>query len=407
MGSLTPAHFQPQSPDLQWIPSQDSRSDEEIIAALQEYKPVTGEKNVWAFWDKGFTRMPLWNQRNVISWVRRLGPSWTVRVLDLVEDSPVNVGRYVDASHFPDAFNNKTMTGPHVGPHSSDLIRLPCLYLYGGIWVDVGMILFRHLDDLCWNDLTDPESEHGMSALSIEFRPGIGTIFNGFIAARKGNGFVKRWHDIFKEVWKGRTDSTDMHAHPLLHHLPGFQPPVEKLEATDLTVTYGQFLDYLSHNLCFERLIHLQDPSDGWDGIEYNEKHILWFDAMQETYYAQKLTGWDGRKQFDLLATKRTDAEQDEKYKEAEAFVEDVMAHSSTMKLSHGLPSGKEYLAAIWDKDATGVADIAPGSFAEFMRYGSVHFKQTRSLKPLVIPPTTDTILKGGVVEAVGAKFSP
>ncbi|RFU27067.1 hypothetical protein B7463_g9264, partial [Scytalidium lignicola] len=405
MDSQKPDHFNSQSSELQWIESKDARTDEEIITSLHGYIPVTSEKNVWAFWDKGFSRMPFWNQRNVISWVRRLGPSWTVRVLDLVEDSPVNIAKYVDSSHFPDAFNNKTMTGPHVGPHSSDLVRLPCLFLYGGIWVDVGMILFRHLDDLCWNDLNDPKSEHEMSAFSIEFRPAIGTIFNGFIAARKENGFIKRWHDIFKEVWKDRNDSTDMHTHPLFQHLPGFQPPVQKLEATDLTVTYGQFLDYLSHNLCFERLIHLQDPSDGWDGVGYNEKHILWFDAMQETYYAQKLTGWDGRKQFDLLATMKIDVVHDEKFKEAEAFVEDVMAHSATMKLSHGLPSSKEYLAVIWDKDSTGVIDNAAGSFAEYIRYGSVHFEQTRSLTPLVVPPTTDTILKGRVVNAVGPKF--
>jgi hypothetical protein len=397
--------FTPKSSELQTILSKDKRSDEEIIASIVEYQPITSEKNIWAFWDKGFSHMPPWNQRNVISWVRRLGPSWTVRVLDRIEDSPTNVEKYVDNSYFPDAFINKTMTGAHVGQHSSDLVRLPCIYQYGGVWMDVGMMLFRHLDDVCWKALENPSSPHEISAFSIEFRPGIGTIFNGFIAARKGNHFVKHWHDIFLAVWQGATETTGMHAHQLLHHLPGFQPPVEKLEASDLTVTYGQFLDYLAHNLCFERLMYLRDQSVGWDGPEYNRKNILWFDAMQETYYAQKITAWDGRKQYNLLATPRISSPTNGLYAEAEAFVEDVMAHSSTMKLSHGLPSAKEYLAAIWDAAETQEADNAPGTFAQYLRYGSVHVEQTRALTALVIAPTKDIILEGGITEVVGTKF--
>lgn len=397
--------FTPKSSELRPIQRKDERSDKEIIASLVKYQPITSEKNVWAFWDKGFSHMPAWNQRNVTAWVRRLGPSWTVRVLDRIEGSPTNIGKYVDNSYFPDAFINKTMTGAHVGQHSSDLVRLPCLYQYGGVWMDVGMMLFRHLDDLCWNDLEDPSTPHEMSAFSIEFRPGIGTIFNGFIAARKGNLFVKHWHDIFLAVWQGVSETTGMHAHPLLHHLPGFQPPVEKLEASDLTVTYGQFLDYLAHNLCFERLIYLRDPGIGWDGPEYNRKSILWYDAMQETYYAQKITAWDGRKQYNLLTTPRNSSTPDEAFAAAEGFVENVMAHSSTMKLSHGLPSAKEYLAAIWDTDKNQEVDNAPGTFAEYLRYGSVYLEQTRALNALVIPPLTDKILEGGVTEVIGEKF--
>lgn len=397
--------FSPKSSELRAIPPKDLRSDDEIIASLREYKPITSEKNVWAFWDKGVSCMPAWNQRNVISWVRRLGPSWTVRVLDSMDDSPMNVEKYVESSFFPDAFNDRTMTGPYVGQHSSDLVRLPCLYRYGGVWIDVGILLFRHLDDMCWDDLENPSTPHEVSAFSIEFRPGIGTIFNGFIAARKSNTFVKYWHDIFLSVWEGTTETTGMHAHPLLHHLPGFQPPVEKLEAADLNVSYGQFLDYLAHNLCFERLIYLRDPSINWNGPEYNRQNILWFDAMQETYYAQKITAWDGRKQYNLLSARRQNAAQDEVAAAAEKFVEDVMANSATMKLSHGLPSAKEYLAAIWDSDDDKKIDNTPGTFAEYLRYGSVHFEQNRKLHPLAIPPTADKILEGGVTEIVGTKF--
>ena len=394
----------PTREDLILIPdsSLDLRPEVDIASQLHSYQPIISERNIWAFWDKGFSNSPPWTQRNVISWVRRLGPSWTVRVLDRVEGSPLNVKNYVDDAYFPETFNTQTMTGPHVGPHASDLLRLPLLYLYGGIWCDVGTFLFRHVDDICWNMLEDPSSPFEMAGFLIEFRPEVGMMFNGFIAARKGNGFVKRWHDIFLRVWEGRTDTSGVHAHPLLRHLPGYRPPVEKLSATDLTVSYGSFLDYLAQNLCFERLRHSKDPSDGWDGPDYFENKIFFMDAMQEVYYAQKLTMWDGQVQFDLLATPREGGSDDELRKKAEAFVEDVMANSCTMKLSHGLPSGKEYLAALWDKPENHEADIRPGSFGEYLRYGSVHFEQKRPLNRFVMPPDNDEVLIGGVTEVLG-----
>ncbi|KAK7596604.1 hypothetical protein V3481_003219 [Fusarium oxysporum f. sp. vasinfectum] len=66
----------------------DLRPDSEIIAQLQAYQPITSEKNVWAVWDKGFYAMYPSHQRTVINWVRRLGASWAVRLVDFVEDSP-------------------------------------------------------------------------------------------------------------------------------------------------------------------------------------------------------------------------------------------------------------------------------------------------------------------------------
>jgi hypothetical protein len=59
---------------LEVIEPTDSRSDEQVLASLSEYKAVTSEKNVWAYWHSGLNNMPKWNQRNVIDWVRILGP---------------------------------------------------------------------------------------------------------------------------------------------------------------------------------------------------------------------------------------------------------------------------------------------------------------------------------------------
>jgi len=106
----------------------DSRSDAEIISSLLSYHPVTSERNVWAFWDKGFNAMPPWSQRNILGWFRRLGASWTVRLLDNVPDSPNNVYRYLEPSDFPAAFNERRMNGKSAGQHASDFFRLAVLY---------------------------------------------------------------------------------------------------------------------------------------------------------------------------------------------------------------------------------------------------------------------------------------
>lgn len=87
--------------------------------------------------------------------------------------------------------------------------------------MDAGTLLFRNLDDICWSKLEDPESPYEMAGFTIQQgATKAKTFMNRFIAARKGNPFVKRWHDIHLEVSRGVSESKGMHAHPLLKHMP-------------------------------------------------------------------------------------------------------------------------------------------------------------------------------------------
>jgi hypothetical protein len=397
------------APDAGLVPipngTQDQRSDEQIAFYLQSYHEVTSDKNVWAFWHSGWSNMAPWSQRNVINWVRRLGPDWSVRVLDWVDGSPVNISRFVDASFFPEAFNKKSMTGPHIGQHSADLIRLPCLYLYGGLWMDVGMLLFRHIDDICWKEIEDPASPYEMAGFLMPLRPNVGTMLNGFIATKRHNGFVKRWHDTYVEMWRGANSSDGFHAHPLLRHLPPLTPQMDELDCPDLSISMAALADYLAHFLVFERLRYLEDPSDGFNGCQYFENKIFLLNAVQETYYAQKLTEWDGAEQFDLLATRYdsplSNSKDRERYNQAKKFVEGVLANSATMKLSHGPPNGKQNLATLWDMKENSERDIEDGTFAAYLRYGSVNYNQTRKLMPTKIVPTNEKVHKSGILEEI------
>lgn len=136
----------------------DKRTDTRILDSLKAFNPVTSEKNVWAFWNSGITSMPAWCQRNVTDWVRLLDPSWTVRVLDSVKGSPNNALHYLPSDSLPDTYVRGTMDGEYRGPHAADMLRGACLYYHGGVFMDVGNLLIRHLDRICWNQLEDPDS---------------------------------------------------------------------------------------------------------------------------------------------------------------------------------------------------------------------------------------------------------
>lgn len=73
--------------------------------------------------------MPRWCKRNVVGWVRRLGPEWDVRCTDMVEGSPNYALNFVDAEYMPECFVKKNMTGNTPAQHASDMIRLPLVYL--------------------------------------------------------------------------------------------------------------------------------------------------------------------------------------------------------------------------------------------------------------------------------------
>lgn len=166
-----------------------STSDDEIFPQLLQHIPVTSDKCVWAFWDSGVATMPAWCRRNVIDWVRMCGDSWTVRVLDNVPDSPNYALRFLERDSLAAAFVDRTMDGPFVGQHAADLVRGAALTQYGGVWMDVGSILVRHLDRVCWDVIQDPATP---IKAAVAVQPSHG-IMNYFVACKKGDPFIRRW----------------------------------------------------------------------------------------------------------------------------------------------------------------------------------------------------------------------
>lgn len=205
-----PAEYQDK---LRYEPIKDTRSDEEILKQLSQPQPVVSEKNIWAFWHSGVSGMHPWNKRNVCSWVR-MHPDWAVRILSNDKTQAEYSLNYISPDLLPEAYV-KGLVEDDVslfGPHSSDFLRTATLYQHGGVFVDVGIMLVRDVDRICWDKLSDPSTPYEFAVPSMFGT----TTANHFSASRKGDPLIHRWNILFNELWKGRTSSIGVTSHPLL-----------------------------------------------------------------------------------------------------------------------------------------------------------------------------------------------
>ncbi|KAJ5580034.1 uncharacterized protein N7459_006019 [Penicillium hispanicum] len=373
---------------LELIEPTDSPGDEQILASLSEYKPVTSEKNVWAYWDSGLSNMPKWNQRNVIDWVRILGPEWTVRVLDSVAGSVNHVLRFAPESLMPRAFVDRTMDGPFVGQHGADLTRTACLYEHGGVWMDVGSFLVRHLDRVCWNELEDPNSPYKVAMFMLwGLAPG-----NFFVAARKNDPLIYQCID-------------EILSHPLI--APILPQTFENMtESFDYDwIDFNVALNYAAQIICITRLFCLEDTGEGFSGVDYWRNNVLALDGGEETARVEwhgTFVGF-GQRALDTLTLPYSGPDADptsDKYKEAEKMIWDMLANSTIWKVTHakGLTHTPQ-LGMLLDMPENEGKDAAPNTFGELLRYGTRHLRQKREHVARAPKPEPSATLKKGVLE--------
>lgn len=364
---------------LTYTESKDKRTDEEILKFIGQHNRVTSEKNVWGYWHAGLDAMPAWCQRNVIDWARINGRSWTIRILDTVPGSPNHILKFIPSEMLPEALVQGTMDGPYKGPHTSDLLRGALLYLHGGIGMDVGIILTRELDRMGWDRLEDPNDPKQICIpWYYQTFPG-----NHWIAARKGDPFIKRWHELFTHVWKGRTNYDGLGANPLFAFAASmidFGAAEAKGFHWEFKVDPGTVFQYITQCLCWMRLSVLEEPGEkGFNGAEYQRDHVLYYFVLPECWPAETIIGFRGQSLFDALTT-RLDADPSSKeYQDAYKVVWKALTSASMEKVTHGKNLTKTpAFGALLDMPENANKDIEPGTFGELLRYGAVHFKQTR-----------------------------
>lgn len=367
---------------LQEVDSSQLRllSDDEIATELRSYRPITSEKNVWAFWDKGLDAVYPAYRETIFNWVRKLGPSWTVRLVDLVPGSPNNVYTFLDRSWLPECVNEGTMDGKHAPQHTSDLIRLPLLYLHGGVWMDVGNMLHTHLDDLFWNHLTAPDTPYEMAVWIItgQIKKAWGSFGNFMLAARKGCDFIRFWHQGYAELWRGRTNEFGFHKHPLIRDI-GIADGMEAY----FPESVHEMSDYVAHMLVGDRTRHLVDVHTGWDGHAFFKNKVFKVEGLPNGVLGAVKTDYCGQRQADLFTT-RLDEADEEKRIAAEKFMVEVLEQSDMYKVYHNSAGGLPALGDIVKRAGWLDATHRPGTFGELYRYGTVHWRSTKEVEQSV-----------------------
>lgn len=360
----------------------DLRSDSEVDYDLLHPRPVTDEKNIWLFWHSGYSTMHPYTKRNVRAWHRRFSKAgWIVRVVDRHPSSPLNIANFIDvndSNNFPQAFAEGTISGTYAKQHTSDLVRLPLLLKYGGIYADVGLIQIGDVDRLWRETVGNPDSRFEVlsyNAGDVSER----SLTNYFLMSRRDNPLFERCHRLLLKLWEGNTSTEGMHQSPLLKDLPLLTGTGNMTEQQCRELT-----DYIIQGQVMTLVMGLVDKEDNWDGPKYVAEHVYGIEFMQGSQLINDMTAWDGRKAFELmsLSLPKEGEEETAEQKQAREIVEACLKKSFGFKLAHGyiLEVMNVTLGSLW-REHEG-SDNVPGTYAHWLRHAIVHWSQD------ALPPT-------------------
>ena len=210
-------------------------------------------------------------------------------------------------------------------------------------------------------------------------------------------------HDLFIHLWKGRTNTNGIIENPLVSF--GKEVKFEDSQARnfhwEFSVEPRTVMEYIGQVLSWLRLCMLEDPTDGFNGAEYYGNKVLLFDSLSEDWGAEEEIGFSGQDLFNVLATKRDMDRESEEYRRAYKTIWKMLTQSSMQKITHGkyLIKGLA-LGSLLDLKENEGKDKEPGTFAELLRYGSVHFEQKREAIKYVKAEMPTYRIKKGLLEA-------
>jgi hypothetical protein len=171
------------------------------------------------------------------------------------------------------------------------------------------------------------------------------------------------------------------------------QIPTEQLESDenpgfDFKLPLVEVFEYAIQIAAWGRLTMLgPDPSDGFSPAEYWLKSVMPMDAFKEAWRAETVFGFDlgGQAKLDALSTRLDADKNSEEYKAAHKVIWLILAESSMQKISHGKGlSHSVQLGTMLDMPENADKDHEEGTFAELLRYGTLHFRQKRKSVNLI-----------------------
>ena len=393
------------SPFLQPM-SPAALSNEGLPSALTSpAPPEAGSKHIFAFWHTGISTIPPYLLRNVVAWQFRFAQlGWKIYVLDNVPLSPLNVANFIDTTSIsvvPTAFIEGKLSGEYAAQHTSDLIRYPLLLKYGGVYLDVGILQFGNLDWLWTQHIANPSSSYEFAGFTLGDPPGGISIVNFALMCTPNNPLVLRAHKVLLKLWEGKTSTTGMHSHPLVNHVPLMHVPNEVVVADDvggkMVINDATMTDYAIQIQAMGAAQRWSDREDGWDGPQYVREKCWLLSMMSHAFVPEQLTGWDGKREWDLLCLKlpQSGEEENEEQKFARQIVEKTVGESWCLKLGHGFSAklfGGDTLGMLWRKEIG--SDCAAGTYAGWLRWAETNRKQTEPPKALEIPVYEPTMVE-------------
>jgi len=213
---------------------------------------------------------------------------------------------------------------------------------------------------------------------------------------------INRRHEIFVHLWNGKKNPGGIIEHPLIAFAKElkFDGSQARNFHWDFKVEPQTVMEYIAQVMSWMRLSMLEDPNDRFSGAEYYASKVLLFDSLTEDWAAEDTVGFEGINLFNVFAT-RLDADlESEEYKLAYKAVWRLLTKSSMQKITHGKNLTKTpALGVLWDLKENEGKDIEPGTFAELLRYGSVHFEQERKEIDYIKAPKPEPIMKKGLLE--------
>jgi hypothetical protein len=168
--------------------------------------------------------------------------------------------------------------------------------------------------------------------------------------------------------------------------------------------------DYVSQIQVFKRVRLNREPGpNGFDSRAYFRDHIMCIDSVDEVVHNMPFGG--EQKLWRLLLLPRTrlqlgnvSKEDAEDQEDASDLVHDMMANSAMWKCPAGLARFGDLttLAQYWTRPGHTNDDCQPGTWGEYLRHGSVHFRQLRPPPfPTKAPNEADEVTEVGICEPV------
>lgn len=169
----------------------------------------------------------------------------------------------------------------------------------------------------------------------------------------------------------------------------------------DFAQTPQMVMGYIGQVLSWNRLCMLEDPTDGFNGRDYYANKVLLFDSLTEDWSAEDTIGFVGQDWFDVLATKLDADPSSNEFQTAYKTIWRILTKASMQKITHGKNITKTpALGVLWDMEEGAGKDVEPlGTFASLLRYGSVHFEQSREEIDYVKAEKPEHLLRKGLLE--------